>query len=96
MHPARRAASPRERQSSFGATQQDIRYHISSTVRASSDMRLVSQGGSQTILTLDLRTPDTPATAFSTSPGNSAADGQFGDVSVISIVTMRSSSISTL
>ena len=42
-------------------------------------MRLGSHGGSQTILTLASRTPDTPSTAFSTWPGNSAADGQFGN-----------------
>src|SRR6516165_2139986 len=44
-------------------------------------MRLGSHGGSQTILTLASRTPDTPTTAFLTSPGSSAADGQFGVVS---------------
>src|SRR5690242_5782272 len=67
-----------------------------SSVRASSDMRLGSHGGSHTILTLASRTPGTPATAFLICCGNSAAEGQFGLVSVISMLTVRSSSMLTL
>src|SRR5215467_8918336 len=55
-------------------------------VRASSDMRLGSQGGSHTIFTFTSPTPGTLATAFSTMVGNSCAEGQLGVVSVISIV----------
>src|SRR5438067_6368079 len=71
-------------------------HHMFSTVRASSDMRLGSHGGSHTMLTLASRTPGTPATAFSTWCGISSAEGQFGVVKVISMFTMRSSSMLTL
>src|SRR5262249_17393093 len=71
-------------------------YHMLSTSRASSDMRLGSQGGSHTRLTLTSRTPGTLATAFSTMCGSSAADGQLGVVSVMSRATARSSAMSTL
>src|SRR6266567_2584134 len=57
-------------------------YHMLSTARASSDIRLGSQGGSQTIATLASPTPATLETAFSTIVGSSCADGQFGVVSV--------------
>ena len=59
-------------------------------------MRLGSQGGSHTMLTLASRTPATLATAFSTMIGSSCADGQLGVVSVMSIVTARSSASSIL
>ena len=41
-------------------------------------------------------TPATLDTAFSTMIGSSCADGQFGVVSVMSTVTVRSSAMSTL
>src|SRR5262245_66236163 len=53
-----------------------------STVRASSDIRLGSQGGSHTMSTLTGPTPGTLATAFSTMVGSSCADGQLGVVTV--------------
>src|SRR4029079_6179510 len=71
-------------------------YHILSTRRASSDMRLGSQGGSQTTSTLASLTPATLATAFSTWTGRSWAAGQLGEVSDISTFTPRSSPISIL
>jgi len=67
-----------------------------STSLASSDSRLWSHGGSQTTLHLALLTPGTLATAVSTISGSSAADGQFGVVKVMSTLTERSSSMSTL
>ena len=61
-----------------------------STSRASSDIRLGSHGGSHTILHLDLaRRPARSTTAFSTMIGSSCAAGQFGVVSVMSIVDRR-------
>ncbi len=48
------------------------------------------------MFTLTSPTPGTLATAFSTMAGSSAADGQFGVVSVMSTVTPRSSAMSTL
>src|SRR6185295_5851875 len=71
-------------------------HHIFSTRRASSVMRSGVHAGSHTILTLTWPTPGTLATAFSTICGISAADGQFGVVSVISTSTVRSSLMSTL
>src|SRR5215467_3553672 len=71
-------------------------HHMFKATRASSDMRLWSQGGSQTTLTATSPTPGTLATAFSTMFGSSAADGQFGVVRVMSTVTLRSSAMSTL
>src|SRR5262244_3481773 len=70
------------------------RHHMLSVARASSDIRVWSQGGSQTMLTLTSPTPATLATAFSTMVGSSCADGQLGVVSVMSIVTARSSAMS--
>jgi hypothetical protein len=69
-------------------------HHMLSTARASSDIRLGSQGGSHTMLTLTSPTPATLATAFSTMIGSSCAEGQLGVVSVMSTVTARSSAIS--
>src|SRR5205085_11699616 len=71
-------------------------HHMFNVARASSDMRLWSQGGSQTMFTLTGPTPATLDTAFSTMIGSSCADGQFGVVSVMSTVTARSSAMSTL
>src|SRR6185312_4631784 len=71
-------------------------HHIFNTSRASSDIRLGSHGGSQTTSTLVSLTPGTLETAFSTKIGSSCADGQFGEVSDMSILTPRSSAISTL
>ena len=45
-------------------------YHMLSATRASSDMRLWSHGGSNTMLTLTSPTPGTLATAFSTRPAS--------------------------
>src|SRR3954465_2017092 len=70
-------------------------YHMSSATRASSDMRLWSQGGSKTMLTVTALTPGTEATAFSTHTGISPATGQPGAVSVMSTATFLSSSTST-
>src|SRR5829696_2804283 len=70
-------------------------HHISSATRASSDMRLWSQGGSKTMLTFTSLTPGTAATAFSTQTGISPATGQPGAVSVMSTATFLSSSMST-
>src|SRR5262245_43511201 len=63
---------------------------------ASSDMRSLSQGGSNVSFTETWPTPATPATAFSTQVGISPATGQPGAVSVISTATLRSSSTSIL
>ena len=52
-------------------------------------------GGSKTMATSTLPTPGTRLTAFSTQPGISPATGQPGAVSVMSIVMLRSSSMST-
>lgn len=70
-------------------------HHMSRATRASSDMRLWSQGGSKTMLTLTSFTPGTEATAFSTQTGISPATGQPGAVRVMSTATLRSSSTST-
>src|SRR5215471_19047346 len=78
------------------ALEPQLFHHILSTARASSDMRLGSQGGSHTMLTLTSPTPGTLATAFSTMVGSSCAEGQLGVVSVISTVTARSSAMSIL
>jgi len=51
--------------------------------RASSLMRVGSQGGSQTTSTRTSRTPFTARTASSTWPGSSCAEGQEGVVRVI-------------
>jgi len=87
-------------QSSFGLyvvfLPETCSHHILSTSRASSDIRLGSQGGSHTTVTLVSLTPGTLETAFSTMIGSSCADGQLGDVSDISIFTARSSPISIL
>ncbi len=64
------------------------------TTRASSDMRLGSQGGSQTTLTSTFPTPGTVETAFCTITGSSCADGQLGEVSDMSTFTVRSSAMS--
>src|SRR5471032_1898192 len=69
-------------------------HHISSATRASSDMRLWSHGGSNTMLTLAPATPGTADTAFSTQRGISPATGQAGAVRVMSILTKRESSTS--
>jgi hypothetical protein len=66
------------------------------TTRASSDIRLGSHGGSHTTLTLTGPTPATLAAAFYTMLGSSCADGQLGVVSVMSMVTARSSAMSIL
>jgi hypothetical protein len=63
--------------------------------RASSLMRLWSQGGSQTTSTSTSETPGTMRTASSTWAGNSCAEGQDGVVRVISTLTLPSSAIST-
>ncbi len=55
--------------------------------RASSDMRLMSQGGSNVRFTLAPLTPGTPSTAFSTQIGISPATGHPGAVRVMSMVT---------
>src|SRR5690606_32228276 len=60
--------------------------------RASSDMRSGLHGGSNVIFTATPDTPSTAPTAFSTQPGISPATGQPGAVSVMSILTERSSS----
>src|SRR5712692_1838472 len=73
-----------------------VSHHILRTERASSDIRLGSQGGSQTMLTLTSPTPATLATAFSTMEGSSCAEGQLGVVKVMSTVTARSSAMSIL
>src|SRR5271169_1793266 len=54
------------------------------TTRASSDIRLGSQGGSQTTLTSTFPTPGSVETAFCTIIGSSCADGQLGEVSDMS------------
>ena len=59
------------------------------TTRASSDIRLGSQGGSQTTLTSTFPTPGTVETAFCTITGSSCADGQLGEVSDMSTFTRR-------
>ena len=64
------------------------------TTRASSDIRLGSQGGSQTTLTSTFPTPGTVETAFCTITGSSCADGQLGEVSDMSTFTVRSSAMS--
>jgi len=50
-------------------------HHMLSTARASSDIRLGSQGGSHTMLTLTSPTPATLATALSTMIGSSRGPG---------------------
>src|SRR5207244_5480620 len=82
--------------SMWGDLHASATHHMLSTARASSDMRLWSQGGSQTMLTLTAPTPATLATAFSTMIGSSCAEGQLGVVSVMSMVTARSSARSIL
>jgi hypothetical protein len=47
-------------------------------------------------LTLTGPTPFTLDTAFSTMIGSSCADGQFGEVRLMSTVTVRSSAMSIL
>src|SRR5580693_1497068 len=59
------------------------------TTRASSDIRLGSQGGSHTTLTSTFPTPGTVETAFCTITGSSCADGQLGEVSDMSTFTVR-------
>src|SRR5262245_18680804 len=66
-----------------------------SSSRAASLIRLMSQGGSNTRLTLTWPTPGTEAAAFSAQSGMSPATGQPGAVSVMSISTLRSLSISS-
>ena len=63
------------------------------TTRASSDIRLGSQGGSHTTLTSTFPTPGTVETAFSTITGSSCADGQLGEVSDMSTFTVRLSAM---
>ncbi len=70
--------------------------NIFSASRASSDMRLVSQGGSKTSVTVVPLTPGTALTASSTHFGISPATGQPGAVSVISMATSRLSETSIL
>ncbi len=54
----------------------------------------MSHGGSNTRLTFTSFTPSTSDTAFCTQPGMSPATGQPGAVSVMSMVTVRSSAMS--
>ena len=59
-------------------------------------MRSGDQGGSKTTVALAPETPGTAATASSTQTGMSPATGQPGAVSVMSTLTWRLSSMSTL
>src|SRR5216684_3963368 len=74
----------------------ELSHHMFNTTLASSDIRLGSQGGSHTTLTVTGPTPGTLAAAFSTMLGSSCADGQLGVVNVMSIEMARSSPISIL
>src|ERR1700730_6291269 len=64
---------------------ENLTHHMFRTSRASSDIRLGSQGGSHTTSTLVSFTPGTLETAFSTMMGSSCAEGQLGEVSDMSI-----------
>src|SRR5690606_21418899 len=71
-------------------------YHQFSATCASSLILSGPQGGSNTIVTSTSWMPSTERAAFSTHPGISPATGHPGAVSVISMLTLRSSSRSTL
>jgi hypothetical protein len=60
----------------WGLRAEKVTHNMLRTTRASSDIRLGSQGGSQTTLTSTFPTPGTVETAFCTITGSSCADGQ--------------------
>jgi hypothetical protein len=66
----------------WGLRAEKVTHNMLRTTRASSDIRLGSQGGSQTTLTSTFPTPGTVETVFCTVTGSSCADGQLGEVSV--------------
>ena len=78
----------------WGLRAEKVTQNMLRTTRASSDIRLGSQGGSQTTLTSTFPTPGTIETASCTITGSSCADGQLGEVSDMSTFTVRSSAMS--
>src|ERR1700722_1587736 len=77
-----------------GAHDSLLLQNMFSCKRASSVIRLGSQGGSQTVSTSQSVTPATPITASFTCSGNSWALGQAGAVNVISTLTLPVSRMS--
>src|SRR4029077_1913147 len=90
-----RHLSPTARPPMWGLRAEKVTQNMLRTTRASSDIRLGSQGGSQTTLTSTFPTPGTVETASCTITGSSCADGQLGEVSDMSTFTVRSSAMST-